>query len=166
MQITTWNKLDDAWKKIILFSIKVQEHTIESDKVHQLIEKENDLSKVYQSLFDETLEVIKWPDFTFFNRLIPLDRIYASYQKIDTTDPLMFFPLIKVAYLNNTSIFELDALMLCSSLEELYINDTDVMDLQPIMNHSLKILNITGLDIEQSDLDTVILRQPNVEIIK
>ncbi|ANQ49019.1 hypothetical protein MY04_1645 [Flammeovirga sp. MY04] len=164
MQITTWNRLDDAWKEIILFSIKVQEENIESEKVHQFIKEENDLSKVYQSLFDETLEVVKWPDFTFFNRLIPLDRIYASYQKIDSLDPLMFFPLVKEVYADHTDVADLDSLMLCSALETLIIDDSYVDDLQPIMNHSIKTLSIKNLVVEQSQIDTVLLRQPNCTI--
>ncbi|MBB6461617.1 hypothetical protein [Flammeovirga kamogawensis] len=165
MKVTSWRKFPQLWKEIIILSIKSQETETDSHKILSLLAKEKDAKIVYKQLFNEDLTLNDWPDFTFFNRLIVLQKIYAANLPLEEIDPIMYFPLIKEIHLENTKVAELDALMLTASLENVYLNDSEVDDLSPIFEAPLKILNIKGLSIEQSQVDTVLLRHPNCEII-
>ncbi|WP_281615649.1 hypothetical protein [Flammeovirga sp. SubArs3] len=165
MKVTSWRKLDNIWKEIILLSIKVQEENIEHSKVISLLQNTQSASETYTKLFEENLVINDWPDFTFFNRLLPLEKIFACYLPIEGIDPIIYFPLTKIAHFEGTEVFDLDPLILTSSLQELYLDNTYVDDLVQVMNLPLKKLSLKGLNIEQSQLETVLLRQPNCEII-
>lgn len=166
MKVTTWRKLPLIWKEIILFSVKTQEEKVEKEKVLTLLEEHKVVSKVYEVLFDEKMFIEDWPNFTFFNRLSPLEEIYASYQEIEDIDPIMYFPLTKKLHVEHTEIMSLDSLMLTSSLEELYIDFTFVDDITEIMDLPLNILSIKSCNIEQTQLNTVSLRNPSCKIIQ
>ncbi|MBD0400922.1 hypothetical protein [Flammeovirga sp. EKP202] len=165
MKVTTWRKIPQIWKNIIVLSVKVQEENIDSDKVIDLLKEHKDPSVVYESIFNEKMFMEDWPNFTFFHRLSPLENIFCAYLPIDDIDPLMYFPLTKKLHAEGTGIMALDALILTSSLEELYLNDTFVDDITEIMDLPLKILSIKGCMIEQTQLQTVLLRNPSCTII-
>ncbi|WP_157491109.1 hypothetical protein [Flammeovirga sp. SJP92] len=165
MKVTTWRKIPAIWKEIIVLSIKIQEEGVDTEKVISLLEKYKEASKVYELLFEEKLPVEDWPNFTFFNRLSPLEEIYCAYLPIDDIDPIIYFPLTKKIHAEGTSIMALDALMLTARLEELYIDNTFVDDITEIIDVPLKILSIKGCVIEQTQLQTVLLRNPSCKII-
>ncbi|AZQ61574.1 hypothetical protein EI427_04815 [Flammeovirga pectinis] len=165
MKVTSWRKFSNLWKEIIILSIKAQETETDTNEILSLLAKEKDAKVVYKHLFNEDLTLNDWPDFTFFNRLIVLQKIYAANLPLEEIDPIMYFPLIKEIHLENTPVAELDALMLTASLEKVFLNGSEIDDLTPIFEAPLKVLNITGLSIEQNQIDTVLLRHPNCEVI-
>ncbi|WP_044201724.1 hypothetical protein [Flammeovirga sp. OC4] len=165
MKVTTWRKIPSIWKEIIVLSIKIHEENSDTEKVISLLEEHKDVSTVYELLFGEKIVIEDWPNFTFFNRLSPLENIYCAYLPIDDIDPIMYFPLTRKIHAEGTPIMALEALMLTSRLEELYIDNTFVDDITEIIDLPLKILSIKGCGIEQTQLQTVLLRNPSCTII-
>lgn len=165
MKVTTWRKLPLLWKEIILLSITAQEEKIDTSKVINSLKEYKEVGKAYHALFQKTLMIEDWPNFTFFNRLSPLEVIYAAYLPIEDIDPIMYFPLTKKLFVENTEIMALDALMLTSSLEELNLENTFVDDITEIMDLSLKVLNVKGCNIDPNQLETIKLRNSSCLII-
>ncbi|NME70509.1 hypothetical protein [Flammeovirga aprica] len=165
MKVTTWRKIPSIWKEIIVLSIKIQEEKTDSEKVISLLKEHKEANKVYELLFNEKMLIEDWPNFTFFHRLSPLEEIYCAYLPVDDIDPIMYFPLTKKIHAESTTIMALDALMLTSRLEEIYIDNTFVDDITEIIDLPLKILSIKGCAIEQTQLQTVLLRNPSCKII-